>query len=105
MRILVQEVSNWGLWGNDDELGAANLITPAKRKQALALAKEALPNVLKDSVVTRAILFDATRLPGKAQEKMSLQDAPELSWACFFAAMVRSPCSVTLGSGKNGLFA
>jgi hypothetical protein len=67
MRILVQEVSNWGLWGNDDELGAANLITPAKRKQALALAKEALPNVLKDGVVTRAILFDATRLPGKAQ--------------------------------------
>jgi len=53
MRILVQEVSNWGLWGNDDELGAANLITPAKRKQALALAKEALPNVLKDGVVTR----------------------------------------------------
>src|SRR4051812_49716886 len=26
--------------GADDELGAANLITPAKRKQALTLAKE-----------------------------------------------------------------
>ena len=34
------ELSNWGRWGDDDELGAANLITPAKRKQALALAKE-----------------------------------------------------------------
>jgi kynurenine formamidase len=33
------ELSNWGRWGKDDELGAANLITPAKRKQALALAK------------------------------------------------------------------
>jgi len=142
------ELSNWGRWGNDDELGAANLITPSKRKQALALAKEGLPislahdvvqekaadapyilervlgpvsptgtadryqytgtyhgiihshldavdchmmvdgkgyngrameditaaggcpkgniNALKDGVVTRAILFDATRLPGKA---------------------------------------
>jgi kynurenine formamidase len=33
------ELSNWGRWGKDDQLGAANLITAAKRKQALALAK------------------------------------------------------------------
>jgi kynurenine formamidase len=147
-RKAMKELSNWGRWGNDDELGAANLITPAKRKQALALAKEGVvislahevaqekaadaPNVLervlgnvgpngttdryqytgtyhgvihshldavdchimfegkgyngrrmeditaaggcpkgnidalKDGVVTRAILLDATRLPGKA---------------------------------------
>ena len=34
------ELSNWGRWGKDDELGTLNLITPAKRKQALALARE-----------------------------------------------------------------
>ncbi|HYR42698.1 MAG TPA: hypothetical protein VER98_06730, partial [Terriglobia bacterium] len=39
-RRAMKELSNWGRWGNDDELGAANLITPAKRKQALALAKD-----------------------------------------------------------------
>lgn len=33
------ELSNWGRWGKDDELGAANLVTATKRKQALALAK------------------------------------------------------------------
>ena len=33
------ELTNWGRWGKDDELGAVNLITPAKRKQAAALAK------------------------------------------------------------------
>jgi len=147
-RRAMKELSNWGRWGADDELGAANLITPAKRKQALALAKEGVSislahdvaqekaadapfilertlnevkatgttdryqytgtyhgvvhshldavdchvmyegkgyngrpmedikaaggcpkgniNTLKDGVVTRAILFDATRLPGKA---------------------------------------
>jgi len=147
-RRAMKELSNWGRWGADDELGAANLITPAKRKQALALAKEGLTvslahdvmqekaadapnilervlgavtangttdryqytgtyhgvahshldavdchimvegkgyngrsmdeinaaggcpkgniNVLKDGIVTRAILFDASRLPGKA---------------------------------------
>jgi kynurenine formamidase len=147
-RRAMKELSNWGRWGADDELGAANLITPAKRKQGVALAKEGVtislahdvaqekavdaPNVLertlgnvtpagatdryqytgtyhgvihshldsvdchmmvdgkgyngrtmedinaaggcpkgninalKDGIVTRAILFDGTRLPGKA---------------------------------------
>src|SRR4029078_1190555 len=36
------ELSNWGRWGKDDELGTLNLITPAKRKQAAALVKEGL---------------------------------------------------------------
>jgi kynurenine formamidase len=144
----MKELSNWGRWGADDELGAANLITPAKRMQAVALVKEGVTislahdiaqetaadapfilertlndvtpagttdryqytgtyhgivhshldsvdchimyqgkgyngrsmedikaaggcpkgniDALKDGVVTRAILFDATRLPGKA---------------------------------------
>jgi kynurenine formamidase len=39
-RRAMKELSNWGRWGDQDELGAANLITPAKRKQALALARE-----------------------------------------------------------------
>ena len=34
------ELSNWGRWGKDDEIGAMNLITPAKRVQAAALVKE-----------------------------------------------------------------
>jgi kynurenine formamidase len=50
-RRAMKELSNWGRWGNDDELGAANLITPAKRKQALALAKEGLPVSLAHDVV------------------------------------------------------
>src|SRR6185295_6057969 len=45
------ELSNWGRWGKDDELGAANLITPAKRKTALALAKEGLPVSLAHHIV------------------------------------------------------
>ena len=31
------ELSNWGRWGPDDELGTLNLITPAKRTEAAAL--------------------------------------------------------------------
>jgi kynurenine formamidase len=40
---LWHELSNWGRWGKDDQMGAINLITPAKRKQALAEVKEGFP--------------------------------------------------------------
>lgn len=33
-------LSNWGRWGNEDELGTLNLITPEKRKQAGALVRD-----------------------------------------------------------------
>ncbi len=37
---LMTELSNWGWWGKDDQIGAINLITASKRKQAAALVKE-----------------------------------------------------------------
>src|SRR5215467_6222004 len=161
-RRAMKELSNWGRWGNDDELGAANLITPAKRKQALLLAKEGLTvslahdviqerapdapnilervlgnvsstgttdqyrytgtyhgvshshldavdchvmfegkgyngrkmeditaaggcpkgniNVLKDGVVTRGVLFDATRLPGNTAAQGWLEPGTAIHW-------------------------
>src|ERR1700761_6794967 len=36
----MKDLSNWGRWGKDDQIGAVNLITPAKRRQALATVKE-----------------------------------------------------------------
>lgn len=35
-------LSNWGRWGKDDQIGAVNLITPSKRKQALSLVREGI---------------------------------------------------------------
>lgn len=36
------EISNWGRWGNNDELGTLNLITPEIRSQAAGLAKQGI---------------------------------------------------------------
>ena len=36
----MKDLSNWGRWGKNDQMGAVNLITPAKRKRALASVKE-----------------------------------------------------------------
>ena len=38
----MEELSNWGRWGADDEKGASNLITPQKRLQAVALVSEGI---------------------------------------------------------------
>ena len=35
----MEELSNWGRWGEDDQIGAANLMTPAKRLEAAALVR------------------------------------------------------------------
>jgi len=64
-RQAMQELSNWGRWGEKDELGAANLITPAKRKQALALAKDGTTislahDVIQESAVDAPTILERT---------------------------------------------
>ena len=49
---LMEELSNWGRWGLDDQLGAANLITSAKRLEAIALASEGITVSLAHRLLT-----------------------------------------------------
>ena len=50
-----ESLSNWGRWGDDDQLGAPNLITPAKTKAALSTVQEGLTISL-----SRTVSFEAT---------------------------------------------
>src|SRR5216117_3480544 len=47
------ELSNWGRWGKDDQIGALNLITPAKRKAAAALVREGVAVSLASNAATK----------------------------------------------------
>jgi kynurenine formamidase len=50
------ELSHWGRWGKDDQIGALNLITPTKRRQAAALVKEGISvSLSRDADTERAI--------------------------------------------------
>jgi kynurenine formamidase len=42
VRAIYQSISNWGRWGQDDELGTLNYITPESRKAAARLVQEGL---------------------------------------------------------------
>jgi kynurenine formamidase len=54
--LALDELSNWGRWGPDDELGASNLITPAKRLAASALVSEGTSVSLAHDVVQESSL-------------------------------------------------
>ena len=47
----MQELSNWGRWGDDDELGQANFITQEKRIAAARLVREGITVSLAHDVV------------------------------------------------------
>jgi kynurenine formamidase len=62
------ELSNWGRWGKDDQLGTLNLITPAKRREAAALVREGYSismshNVLTERAADNESPFVHTMLP------------------------------------------
>mgnify|MGYP001193768388 FL=1 len=48
------DLSNWGRWGPNDELGALNLITPAKRRAAAALVTDGITVSLASTAQTEA---------------------------------------------------
>ena len=75
---LFQQVKNWGRWGPDDQLGSVNLITPARRKQAVALAKTGESVSLAHTLLTEkaddnASPFEHTMLRGNNMDRYAIQ--------------------------------
>ena len=75
---LFQRVSNWGRWGKDDQLGSANLVTPAKRKQAIALAKDAVSVSLAHNPLTERAEDNAS--PFEHSMNPTVSRPLQLSW-------------------------
>jgi len=74
---LFKQVSNWGRWGKDDQLGSVNLITAAKRKQALALAKTGVSVSLAHNPLTERAEdnnnpFEHTMLRGNNMDRYAV---------------------------------
>ena len=63
---MMEDLSNWGRWGADDQLGAANLITPAKRLEAVGLVTEGMTVSLEHALITE----EAPDVPLPFQRRM-----------------------------------
>ena len=49
---MLAELSNWGRWGDDDQLGTVNLITPEVRKRAAGLVAKGITVSLAHATLT-----------------------------------------------------
>ena len=63
----IDELSNWGRWGADDELGVFNLITPAKLAAAAALVTEGFTV----SLASEAQNYDSIDVPCPVEWSMT----------------------------------
>jgi kynurenine formamidase len=75
---LFQQIKNWGRWGADDQLGSVNLITPATRKRAIALAKKGETVSLAHTLLTEKAddnpsPFEHTMLRGNNMDRYAIQ--------------------------------
>jgi kynurenine formamidase len=75
--LLFQQIKNWGRWGAEDQLGSANLVTPAKRKQAVALVKTGetvslAHNPLTEKADDNANPFEHTMLRGNNMDRYAV---------------------------------
>ena len=86
---LLDELSNWGRWGADDQLGAANLITPAKRLEAIALATEGITVSLEHALLTE----EAADVPFPFQRR--ILNVPEATEEPVFYASVSDNYNVS----------
>ncbi len=66
------ELSNWGRWGRDDQLGTINLVTPAKVRQAASLVKSGLSVSLAHNPIPES------GLPDNPTQTFALQMGPDL---------------------------
>ena len=75
----MSSLSNWGRWGQTDQLGCLNLITPAKRKAAAALVRDGVSVSCARPIVTDMasdVTFQVQRYMVDSQEGRET-DPPE----------------------------
>ena len=70
VNLYMKDLSNWGRWGADDQIGTVNLITDAKRRQAASLVKEG---------VSISLSLDAD-IPGEGVEVPPLAPGKRSPW-------------------------
>jgi kynurenine formamidase len=105
----MQELSNWGRWGDDDELGAANFITPATRKAAAALVTEGISVSLAHDVIQEDAVDGGTYLDRKVLRVSETGAADRYQYTGTYHGTIHShldsvACHVMYeGKGYNGV--
>jgi kynurenine formamidase len=106
---MMKALSNWGRWGKDDQLGALNLITPEKRKQAAALVRDGVSlslahDVLKEETDgSAAFVHRMVALPREGVEMTGAMDEYSVRYHGFTQTHLDALCHLIYkGKMYNG---
>jgi hypothetical protein len=97
---LFQQVSNWGRWGKNDQLGSMNLLTPSKRKQAVGLVKDAISvslahNPLTEQAEDNPSPFERSMNPAVSRPlQTSLVDTYKVSYHGYAHSHIDALCHI-----------
>jgi kynurenine formamidase len=98
-----KELNNWGRWGDDDQLGTVNLITPAKRAAARALVRTGRTvSLARDIGPQPALMYHAT-FPQTRERVDVVLDRFDLVYHGFTITHIDALCHVAFdGQLYNG---
>ncbi|MDB3992819.1 cyclase family protein [Gammaproteobacteria bacterium] len=105
----MQELSNWGRWGEDDELGQANFITQEKRIAAARLVREGITVSLAHDVVQEDAVDTSAYLNREVISVSPTGAADKLEYTGSYHGTIHShldslDCHIMYeGKGYNGL--
>jgi kynurenine formamidase len=98
-----KDVNNWGRWGDDDQLGTANLITPAKQAAAQALVRKGRTISLARPIVPQPALTYYVTYPMKRQRADVVIDRFGLVYHGYSVTHIDALCHVAFdGELYNG---
>ena len=110
-RQAMDELSNWGRWGTGDELGAANFITPAKRRSAATLVTEGRSVSLAHDIIQEETLEGPWYLDRKVMNVSKTGASDRYQYTGTYHGVIHShldsvDCHVMYeGKGYNGVTA
>ena len=92
--VYFKELNNWGRWGNDDQRGTVNLITPAKRQAAQALVKTGRTVSLARDVTPQPVFMYSATFPSKRERADVVLDRFDMVYHGFWITHVDALCHV-----------
>ena len=89
-----KELNNWGRWGDADQRGTVNLITPAKREAALKLVRTGRTVSLARDIGPQPVLMYHTTFPSKRERADVVLDRFDLVYHGFTITHIDALCHV-----------
>jgi kynurenine formamidase len=89
-----KELNNWGRWGDADQRGTVNLVTPAKREAARALVRTGRTVSLARDVTPQPVYMYSATFPSKRERADVVLDRFDMVYHGFWITHIDALCHV-----------